>query len=300
VTINMLEQADFNILGQLVRIETDHVEFYRQIRRLLRSFALPSPTTQDKAALTLSVRSEQTDKPDSRMVVCRDDQIVGEGVDGSHSFRLMEWQLDIFLADTVRDVFLLHAGAVAYKGAGVILPGESGSGKSSLTTALILAGYHYLSDELAVIDPVSQQLESFAKPLSIKNTTVFDGQITTNWFGPDAAIIKQASEELPGYVPVWYQHPSDMGATIGTDPVPAHFIIFPTYHPQNAPQLQPLARADAMQRLIENAVNSHHFPANGLHVMARLDENAACYTLVSNDLAESVRLITALVDHRGG
>ena len=50
-----------------------------------------------------------------------------------------------------RRVFV-HAGAVAWQGRAIIIPGASLSGKSTLVAELVRAGATYLSDEFAVLD----------------------------------------------------------------------------------------------------------------------------------------------------
>ncbi len=56
-----------------------------------------------------------------------------------------------------------HAGVVAHDGKGLVICGTSGAGKSSLTLALLRAGWEYLSDEIAVLDPASLHLTPYPK-----------------------------------------------------------------------------------------------------------------------------------------
>ena len=55
------------------------------------------------------------------------------------------------------DRLLLHAGAVERDGRVVALTGISGQGKTTLTAALVQAGYGYVTDELVAIDPVHRR-----------------------------------------------------------------------------------------------------------------------------------------------
>ncbi|MEO7556114.1 MAG: hypothetical protein ABIV94_05865 [Acidimicrobiales bacterium] len=63
----------------------------------------------------------------------------------------------------------VHAGAVAWNGRGVVIPGASYTGKSTLVAELVRAGATYLSDEYAVFDP-SGRLHPYAKPLSLRRS----------------------------------------------------------------------------------------------------------------------------------
>ncbi len=51
---------------------------------------------------------------------------------------------------------LLHAGAVALEGAGLVFPAASGTGKSTLVRELLLAGFEPLGDDMAAVRPGPQ------------------------------------------------------------------------------------------------------------------------------------------------
>lgn len=73
------------------------------------------------------------------------------------------------LALRARGLVFLHAGAVVWRGRGILLPGRSGSGKSSLVAALLQAGAQYLSDELAVLDE-SGQVHPYPRHLALRRS----------------------------------------------------------------------------------------------------------------------------------
>src|SRR5262249_49284843 len=50
------------------------------------------------------------------------------------------------------DLYFVHSAVLAFEGRTVLLIGEPGAGKSTLTWALLHHGFDYLSDELAPID----------------------------------------------------------------------------------------------------------------------------------------------------
>jgi len=61
--------------------------------------------------------------------------------------------------------FLFHAGSVARGGRGLLLPAPSGSGKTTLVAALIQAGFGFLAEDVAVLDPSTAELHPFANSL---------------------------------------------------------------------------------------------------------------------------------------
>jgi hypothetical protein len=61
----------------------------------------------------------------------------------------------------------IHAGVVEVDGCGVVIPGPTGIGKTTLVAELVRLGATYVSDEYAVVDP-GGLIHPFAKPLSIR------------------------------------------------------------------------------------------------------------------------------------
>ena len=67
-------------------------------------------------------------------------------------FALLEDHVKLYVAETAPRLVFVHAGAVAWRGRAIVLPGLSYSGKSTLVAALVKAGATYYSDEYAVLD----------------------------------------------------------------------------------------------------------------------------------------------------
>jgi hypothetical protein len=67
-------------------------------------------------------------------------------------FDQLECALDDTVAFGARSKLFVHAGVVGWRGRAIVIPGRSGSGKSSLVEALVRAGATYYSDEYAVFD----------------------------------------------------------------------------------------------------------------------------------------------------
>lgn len=99
------------------------------------------------------------------------------------------WHLNAIATGT-RDLVLLHAGCVAGDGEGdgaVLLPGGSGTGKSTLTAACLAAGLRYLSDELAAIDPHEGTVVPYPKPLELEGRLVAASTISAAGVGSATA-----------------------------------------------------------------------------------------------------------------
>ena len=70
---------------------------------------------------------------------------------GEFRVALQDW-LDAEMTRRVAGLTPVHAGVVAWHGRGLLLPGRSGAGKTTLVAALVALGAAYYSDELAFLD----------------------------------------------------------------------------------------------------------------------------------------------------
>lgn len=88
----------------------------------------------------------------------------------------------------------LHAGAVAKDGRALVLVGESGRGKSTLTASLVRRGWDYLSDEVAIIDVATRAVLPYAKALDLGDQACHLAGIDQ----PDLRLGAPKSKVLPG------------------------------------------------------------------------------------------------------
>ena len=85
-------------------------------------------------------------------------------------FALLEYDLEVYVAEQARRRVFVHAGAVGWNGRAIILPGQTRSGKTTLVAALVRAGATYYSDEYAVID-TQGRVHPYPRPLMIRTET---------------------------------------------------------------------------------------------------------------------------------
>jgi hypothetical protein len=95
----------------------------------------------------------------------------GRQVPNDHSrldvLRGFESQIRLTVAEHAVGKVFVHAGAVVWKGKAIIIPGNSFTGKTTLTAALVGQGAEYLSDEYAVFDEAGD-VHPFLKTLSVR------------------------------------------------------------------------------------------------------------------------------------
>ncbi len=199
-----------------------------------------------------------------------------------HAFASLEWGLNWCIAGHAHHYLMLHAAVLERHGRAVILPGDPGAGKSTLTAALSLSGFRLLSDELALIDRDDGLLVPLARPASLKNRSID----IIRGFSPDAVLGEAARDTHKGTVA--HLRPSqDSVARMGEKARPA-FIVFPRWKAGAAPRLTPHAKADAFMHAANHAFNYTVLGSLGYDLNAGLIDACACYDFEYGDLADAV------------
>ena len=180
------------------------------------------------------------------------------------------------------DHLVFHAGAVARNGRAVVLPGSSNRGKSTLTTALVGAGYDYLTDEAAAVDTAGV-VHPFAKAIALDpGSFALFPELTPE---PENAVEKvMASRE-------WHVDPSRVGAVAAASPVAA--IVCPSWRAGSTTRVARIRGTEALHSLLGDAFD---FTAGGpdvFRILVDLAESVPVYRLRYSDLDEAI----ATVDH---
>lgn len=271
------------------------------VRRYLDRFArdvdpddqLPPdrPGSSGRAAVSYEIRTpgagENLELLRTRYQLIRDGALIylsdtpGGLIDG------LEWNLNGRVAARHTGYLTLHAGVVARGGRALIVPAASGSGKTSLTCALLRAGCAYLSDEAAVIDPATLLAHPYSKPLGIKDREWLAEQIGPLPSGPECWDLSTAG--------TWRIHPGRFAAC-QEEPVPVGWIVVPDGRSDVAPSPRPLARADALRALLNNCFNPDLHGARAIAVLSELVKTAQCYTMALGPPAETARTLMRLLD----
>ena len=193
------------------------------------------------------------------------------------------WEMNARAIRSVDDRPVLHAGAVAWDGAGIVLPAPPDSGKTTLTAGLVAAGFSYLTDEAAVIDPATLEVQPYPRPLWMDRTTLslFDGldERLATGIGDDVHVVPEEIRE------------DALGG-----PCRVSFLIAPRYDPDlREPRLEPMSRAAGLALLARHAFNLDQQPKAYLATLGRLLENTDCYALQGAELSATVDVVARLV-----
>jgi hypothetical protein len=201
------------------------------------------------------------------------------------------WDANLRAIDGARDHVVLHAAAAAWRGQGILLPAPPDSGKTTLVAALTRAGFAYLTDEAALIEPEAGWLHPFPRAL---------------WMdGPAVDAIPNLRRDLPpellAYSGRFYHVPPEVLRSNGIGgPCRVRYVVAPSYQRGARTKLEPITRAAAITLLAENSFNFGRFGAAGLAVLAAATEGADCYRMRIGDLQIAVNTIMQLVGSRNG
>jgi len=196
----------------------------------------------------------------------------------------LEWRIVTEMLQRTPGIFHLHCAALATPSgsASLLVVGESGSGKTTLTLGLMARGFQPYTDDVCIIDPATLALRAFRRAFHIDDQTrqlVHGLGIPPDW-DFDAA--------PPGYFrpPHWSEEPTSIRT-----------VLFASVCPDAPPRLTPLSIAEAVRTLLPFSGTLAQSPPVALSTAARLVGQAACYNLAMGGLAETVHLVTALVEN---
>lgn len=206
---------------------------------------------------------------------------------------LFEWGVNWCVAKRFNQFVLLHAGTLAVDGRAVILAAPPGSGKSTLSAAMMLRGFRLLSDEFGVLDPASGHVWPLLKPVALKNASV---EVIRS-FDREAKLGPLFTGTRKGDVA--HLAPDDASATAMAEPVRPALVLFPRYRAGARVHCQRLAGEQAFARLAFNSFNYALLGARGFHAVADVIERCPAYELVFGSLDEAIDTIGNLLAESG-
>lgn len=180
----------------------------------------------------------------------------------------------------------VHAASVSLGGRAVVIPGRSGAGKTTLALALALAGWTYLSDEVAAIGPGGDVVHPYPRPLALDpgSWPLFPG-IEARWPPDVPRLVDDVRLVLP----------ARLGA--GGAPAPAAPVafVFPEVVAGAPTSLEPVHRADALERVVAATFNLRSAGAGGFAALAAAVRRSSCHRLVLDGVEAAPALLRSLV-----
>lgn len=267
----------FDLVGYQAAITAEPDTVRAAVRSILRGFG-PSEDVSGPPAATYNVAPAEG----GGWTIDVDGTIVNISDKLETALGFLEWRLVTDALSQRQDLLHVHGGALCLptRRAGIVLAGDSGSGKTTLTQGLMLRGFTPFGDDVALIDPVSLELQVLRRAFHVTEKTwrllapLAGGAIGADQDGP------------PGYFspPQWAEHR-----------VPVRWVLFVRYRAGQEPLLVRLPQAEAAAGILSQAVSLASNPRVALPAVARLTSQAACYRFSTGDLAASVDVIQRLV-----
>jgi hypothetical protein len=166
-----------------------------------------------------------------------------------------------------RGVFL-HAGAVAWQGRAIVLPGASCSGKTTLVAELVKAGAGYLSDEFAVIR--GDRVVPYPKTLSVRDP-------------------RERGRQEPLGV-------SALGGRQEREPIPVGLVVLAEFARGTPWRARTLPPGRALLSLLAHAVRTRIAPREVLAALEALVRSAPVLRAKRGEAREAARRIIAWME----
>lgn len=196
------------------------------------------------------------------------------GVTDALRYRMLE-----LCEERIEGFVTLHAAAVARDGKLVLIAGESGAGKTTLTLALLDAGWGYLTDDLAPVSTATGLVHPFPKPLGVKDPAAWeavrDAFAGTSLEPPDGSFLVPPSR--------W---------DVVTEPMEPRALLFTRYAAGADPELEPLSPGRAAA--VASAYLRRLDPTS-LRLLNRLCARAGSYRLTYGSTAAALECLDGVL-----
>jgi hypothetical protein len=221
----------------------------------------------------------------NEFVLSFDDQSVFRSSSMEQMYSELEWTITNAALDALGQYLQLHAGGIAVNDDALLIVAGHGMGKTSLVTAMMLEGGRPLSDDIILIDPVSQELRSFPRAFKM------------------SAFHAQALPELSRHLELvdfsTVDHirvnPESISGSSFAREASCKLIVFLEDERRDAPLLLPIGQANAFTRLLQASLNFKRHGQAGVEALSRMVESASCFVLHVGPLRETSRLLCDLL-----
>lgn len=198
----------------------------------------------------------------------------------SQAFAMLEWGLNWVVAAHEVSHLIIHSAVLAKNGKAILFPAPPGSGKSTLTAFLSRNGWQLLSDEMALITPMSLKVTPFVRPICLKNKSI---ELVKEWY-PNATFSSVARDTHKG--DVIHMSPDNKSIEMQHQAAEIAGIVFPKYTSNIFCDVFSLDNATAYTQLSENAFNYSVLQGKGVKSLINIVEQVPSFEVAYNSLEE--------------
>jgi hypothetical protein len=192
------------------------------------------------------------------------------------------------LADRSHGGLVLHSAGLTWLGRGLLLPGQTGSGKSTLSAWLLTQGFDYLTDELVFVPLGTNQFKGLTRPLNLKQAArELLKEILNNQEPPPEVMSSRTREITP---PRALRGGQVQGAA------PLSLIIFPHFREGSDFQLREVSKAQAGLALMQCLINARNLEEHGFPEVTRLVRTTPAYEMTYGGFDQIGGAIDGLIE----
>lgn len=188
------------------------------------------------------------------------------------------------------DGLVFHAGGAARQGHGVMLCGQSGQGKSTLTARLLMADFDYLSDEVTAVplhQPDKPTVIGFPRSIILRQGSAFIWQnALTGGVLPEEAALDDGT--------VWLR-PDWLGNGRVQPKADVQTVVFPRFEAGAGFSARPLSAGELAFGLMQHLVNAKNVAGHGLTAVSQFARQLTGWQLVYGNVDTAAAWLEELV-----
>jgi len=218
-------------------------------------------------------------------LIALDGFVVGRPLGPPAAAAMVLWHVNQLVSTGSSRLLQFHASGVTGDGVTIAFPASMNSGKSTLVTALVQAGFAYVTDETVAVEPDTLLTHPYPKAIGLDpgSWRLFPHYESIGTSGNPSFFHRK-----------WYLDPRSMGVSIA-ERARLGLVVLPRYTPGGTVEV---ARLDASAAALELAQNSFNLAAigqRGVDAIARIALEVPCYRMGFDDLDDAVRAVADLV-----
>jgi hypothetical protein len=231
--------------GITIEVGANTAELLEQLIERLPNGSQPALDCK-KLSASFSVQLVELANDRKYYQLYREREMLSDASDLAEICDHFESTIGIYVAENSLNYVFIHAGCVSWNGKGILIPGRSYTGKTSLVATFLKFGATYYSDEFGLLDDKGM-VHAYPRSLSLRTQS-------------QSGRLRMAAEEI--------------GALTGSVPIPIGHVLVTTYQPDGQWNPQVLTAGQTLLALLDNAVCARTDPERTLRLSAKIAGSA--------------------------